>query len=88
MISTCKSIAREHIILRYNVDAEHFEALFLQPTGLNNTTADVTKGFLKIGRLDQIHFFCASCYMPHLYYIVLPQEDPSVQNQLALQTKD
>jgi len=54
------------------VDAEHFEALFLQPTGLNNTTADVTKGFLKIGRLDQIHFFCASCYMPHLYYIVLP----------------
>lgn len=75
VVSTCKSIAPDHIIIRYNVKTQHFEALFLQPTGLNDETVQKQNGFVRIKALDKIHFFCANCYMPHLYYLIFPFED-------------
>ena len=36
IISSCKAVAKEHLILRYNFDQESFEVLPLAPVRLNN----------------------------------------------------
>lgn len=68
----CKSISKEHLILRYDFEDEQFQLLALCPLSLNNTTIDITSGFVPIKALDQVHFFCDDCYLPHLFYVVFP----------------
>ena len=37
VLATCKAVAKEHLVLRFNFDSESFEVLPLAPFRLNNT---------------------------------------------------
>ena len=37
VLTSCKSVAKEHILLRYDFEGEKFEALALAPLSLNGT---------------------------------------------------
>ena len=63
------------MIVRYDFEEEVFEALAIQPVGLNAQTIDRSDGFVILNQLDQIQFFCSSCYMPHLYYVNMPTRE-------------
>lgn len=65
------------MLLRYDFASERFEALALAPVSLNGTLIDHRRGFLTVRALDQIEFPCNRCYMPHVFYIVLPRGGPA-----------
>ena len=72
VLSTCKSLAKEHVLLRYDFAGQKFEAMALAPISLNGSLVDHTNGFLTVRANDQIEFPCTRCYTPHLFYITLP----------------
>ena len=74
-LSTCKSIARSHLILRYDIEREIFEFQPLASLTLNDATVLPQEGFLTLNPMDKLHFFCDKCYLPHLYYFVIPTKD-------------
>jgi hypothetical protein len=63
------------VILRYNSELRQFEMLALTPIGLNSQTISVDHGFTLVKATDKIVFPCARCDLPHVYYIVLPNEE-------------
>ena len=75
IISECRSIAKEHMIIRYNFEAEVFEVLALAPILINGAVVDKTQGFITIKALDQIEFPCDRRYMPMVFYLVMPTPD-------------
>ncbi len=50
----CLCSAKEHLILRYNIDTISFEVLALVPTGLNSITIDMSVGFVQIKPTDRL----------------------------------
>ena len=74
-ISTCPSIKRFHCALRYNFDSELFELMALNPLTINDRILTKEQGFIVIKPMDKIHFECFKCYLPHLFYFMLPTKD-------------
>jgi len=78
------------LLLQYNVVRELFEILALKPVCVNGKSIAESSGFVAIQPNDQIHFLCSSCYMPHLFYVLLPTPSAQMielQNQTTQQAK-
>lgn len=74
-ISTCGSISKSHLILRYDIDREIFEFQPLSSLNLNDTTVMPNQEFIPLNPMDKLHFFCDKCYLPHLFYFIVPTKD-------------
>ena len=75
VLADCKEIAKEHLVVRYDFTEEVFEVLAIHPVSLSGRTISRDDGFVQLNHLDQIQFFCSSCYMPHLYYVNMPTKE-------------
>jgi len=65
--------------LRYNFDRESYELLALKPLLLNDKELTAEHGFTVINALDKIYIPCNKCYIPHLFYFVMPvKEQPLI----------
>ena len=62
-------------MLRYNFEGECFEVMALATVIINGTSIDKTHGFTQVNALDQIMFPCEKCYMPHVFFLVMPTAD-------------
>ena len=58
--------------MQYNICKESFDILALKPVSVNGKTISESDGFFSLKAMDQIHFMCSDCYMPHLFYVILP----------------
>ena len=61
------------------MDKEIYEVLALKPFSLNDQTITTEMGYVQINAMDKVHFYCAKCYLPHLYYFLLPTKERSLQ---------
>lgn len=52
VLSTCKSVAREHMLLRYDFECEKFEVMALAPFLVNGQVIDQSNGFITLKALD------------------------------------
>jgi hypothetical protein len=87
-ISSCSSIKQEHLLLRYNMENENYEIKALALVCLNGKNLTEDQGFTALKPMDQLHFLCSKCYMPHLFYVVLPTSPQDMPDQIAAKTVD
>ena len=67
--------SRNHCIIRYNVEKELFEIMALEVMQLNDREINQSNGFQTVIQTDKLYFYCSKCYIPHLYYFILPIRD-------------
>ncbi|CDW90426.1 transforming growth factor beta regulator 1 [Stylonychia lemnae] len=75
--------SRNHLILRYNIDKEFYEIMALKMMQINDKEISMLDGFIQVNSMDKVYIPCNKCYMPHLYYFILP-----IRENISQQFKD
>ena len=58
--------------MRYNFEGECFEVMALATVIINGASVEKSQGFIKVNALDQLNFPGEKCYMPHVFFLVMP----------------
>eukprot|EP00347_Sterkiella_histriomuscorum_P020477 403337650 len=70
-LSSCSSI--------YNVDREIYEMMALKPFSLNDKELFIEDGYTQVNSMDKVYIPCNKCYIPHLFYFILPLRETITQ---------
>ena len=74
-------------MVKFNSEQFRFEMLALTPFCLNERTITVEDGFTVIRPNDKVQFFCHDCFIPHLFFVTVPLEDPVPKDFQLVQQK-